>query len=570
MAKWILQDFSEQAESDNSKIHPLVAKILRSRGILQEDDIEKFIFPEYERDTGDPFLFAHMEKAVVRIDQAHKNKESVAIFGDYDADGITASAILKETFDSLGLSSMVYIPDKRSEGYGMNMEAIKMLGEKGVTLVVTVDCGITGLEEVIKGNELGIDFIITDHHHVPANVPPALAIINPHMENCGYPFSDLAGVGVAFKFAQAIFKRLMEDKYEQTKWMLDLVAIGTIADCVPLVGENRLFAKYGLMVLAKTRRVGLRELFTVGRINIDEQNIPDAKKVSFYVAPRINAAGRINHANLAYDLVISKNPIEARGFALELEESNTKRQKMTEVAVNEIKILADNMFKDKKLIFALGENFSIGIVGLVAGKIAQQYNKPTAVFQKGDTESKGSFRSIPQVNIIETIEECKEFLIKFGGHSQAAGVSVENNKLDAFFQKMNSLIEKKLEGIELGEEIVIDAKLSADQMDFSLTESLEKMEPFGEGNGEPIFLLENMRIVEKKLVGTTAKHVKFSLVPTDGSPKIFDSISFNGAEKFSGLEIGDKLELVCTIKNDEWNGNKKIQLTLLDARKIAE
>jgi single-stranded-DNA-specific exonuclease len=569
MAKWILEDNTETAEQYNSKIHPLVAKILRRRGITQDGDIEKFILPDYERDVHDPFLFASMEKAVERIAMAMANKESVAIFGDYDADGVTSSTILKETFDLLGLSSMVYIPDKRTEGYGMNMEAIKMLKEKGASLVVTVDCGITNIEEVKRGKELGMDFIITDHHHIPSQLPEALAIINPHLENSGYPFVDLAGVGVAFKFSQAIFKRLMEEKYEQTKWMLDLVAIGTIADCVPLVGENRLFAKYGLMVLAKTRREGLRELFSVGRIDINENSIPDAKKVSFYVAPRINAAGRINHANLAYDLIAATDTAEARILALDLEKNNTQRQKITETLAGEVRLLADSMFKNKKFIFAVGENFSIGIVGLVAGKIAQQYNKPTAIFQKGKSESKGSFRSIPQINIIETIEQCQDLLIKFGGHSQAAGVSVSNDKMEDFLQKMDSLIEKQLEGVELQEEILIDAKLSSVEIDFSLTQSLKRMEPFGEGNREPVFLLENMRIVEKKLVGSTSKHIKLSLVPMDGSPKIFDSISFNGAEKFSHFEIGDNIELVCMLRDDEWNGNKKIQLTLLDARKIA-
>jgi single-stranded-DNA-specific exonuclease len=568
MAKWIFKENYESVEVDDLNIHPVVAKILSSRGILKKDEIEKFILPNYERDTYDPFLFVDMEKAVARIEKAALEKEKVAIFGDYDADGVTSSAILKETFDSLGIDSIVYIPNKHNEGYGMNSKAVELLKEKGVSLIVTVDCGITSIKEVDKASTLAIDVIITDHHHVPEEIPKAFAIINPQMKNSGYPFANLAGVGVAFKFSQGIYKKLMPEKFEQTKWMLDLVAIGTIADCVPLIDENRLFAKYGLIVLSKTKRLGLKEIFAVGRIDINEGNIPDTKKVSFYIAPRINAAGRVNHADLAYKLISATNVLQAREFALELEQNNSDRQKMTETITNEVKLLAKSMFKDKKFIFAFGEHFPIGIVGLVAGKIAQQENKPTAIFQKGEGESKGSFRSIPQINIIETIEKCKDLLIKFGGHSQAAGVSIKNDKVDVFFQKMDYLIEQQLQGVDLVEEVLIDFELSSEEIGFPLTDSLKRMEPYGEGNKEPIFLIKGMRIVEKRLVGSTAKHVKFTLAPVDSGPKLFDSISFNGAEKFSFLKVDDIVELVCTIKDDEWNGNKKVQLSLIDARVI--
>ena len=307
MAKWLKKESVEIPVDFSLKLHPLVAKILLARGLKSEIELEKFITPDYQTDTHDPFLFSQMEKLVERIKQARDLREKVIIFGDYDADGITSSAILKETFSELGIEADVYIPDKRTEGYGLNLLAIDLFKVAGVKLIITVDCGITSLAETAKAKEFGIDVIITDHHHVPAQVPDAFAIINPHQEGCGYPFAELAGVGVAFKVVQAIYARLMPEKIGQTKWMLDLVSIGTIADCVPLIGENRLFVKYGLVVLSKTRRIGLLELFTVGRIAIDESAIPDTKKVSFYVAPRINAAGRINHANLAYNLIIEKD-----------------------------------------------------------------------------------------------------------------------------------------------------------------------------------------------------------------------------------------------------------------------
>ncbi|KKQ61259.1 MAG: Single-stranded-DNA-specific exonuclease RecJ [Parcubacteria group bacterium GW2011_GWC1_38_22] len=566
MAKWTLKQIKEIPSTFSLPIHLMVAKLLYSKGIESEIQIQQFIAPNYETDSHDPFAFSDMEKAVERIKVARDEKQIVAIFGDYDADGITSSAIIKATLDDLGISSFVYIPDKKSEGYSMNMAAVEMFKEKDVKLIITVDCGITSIAEVEKANALGIDVIITDHHHVPNEVPKALAIINPHAPESIYPFKDLAGVGVAFKVVQAIYKKLMPEKIEQTKWMLDLVAIGTIADCVPLVGENRLFVRYGLVVLSKTRRIGLKELFTVGRIMIDENSVPDTKKVSFYIAPRINAAGRINHANLAYNLVVENNVALARDFALELEASNTQRQKITETVVQEVRMSAENMYKDKKFIFAIGQHFPIGVVGLVAGKIVQKFNKPTAIFQKGEFESKGSFRSIPQINIIETLGQCKDLLIRFGGHSQAAGATVANEKIEEFYEKMNSLISQQLEGIDLAEEIIVDGEILAEEIDFNLVEGLEKLKPFGEGNNEPIFMMKDLIVREKKTMGSGERHIKLFLSPADGCPKIFEAISFNGYEKFAHIDCGSQVDILCNIQKDEWNGNKKIQFALIDAK----
>ncbi len=566
MAKWSFKQFDDISTTCSLQLHPLLVKLLNSRGVTLEKDISSFITPSYEMDSHDPFLFADMEKVVSRIKQAQDEKEIVAIFGDYDADGITSSAIIKETLDRLDIESFVYIPDKRLEGYGMNLAAVDKIKEKNASLIITVDCGITNIAEVAKANELGIDVIITDHHHVPDVVPAALAIINPHDQASKYPYEDLAGVGVAYKVVQAIFQKLMPDKIEQTKWMLDLVAIGTIADCVPLVGENRLFVKYGLIVLSKTRRVGLREMFMVGSIVVDETAVPDTKKVSFYIAPRINAAGRINHANLAYNLVVETDVVRARDFALELEANNTERQKITEKVVDEVRIIAQNLYKDKKFIFAVGEHFPIGVVGLVAGKISQKFNKPSAVFQKGQEVSKGSFRSIPQINIIETIGQCKELLVKFGGHAQAAGATVSNENLEKFYEKMNQLISAQLEGIELEEEIAVDGNIDANDIDFELVEGLEKLKPFGMGNEEPVFAMSKLIVREKRTLGSGEKHIKLFLSPSDGSPKIFEAVCFNGFGKFAHINLNDNVDILCNVQKDEWNGNKRIQLMLIDAK----
>ncbi|MEI7891026.1 MAG: single-stranded-DNA-specific exonuclease RecJ [bacterium] len=570
MAKWIFKELKELPESFPTELKTLVSKILFSRGFSSEKEILQFINPDYKTDSLSPFAFVDMEKVVERIGKARDEKENVIIFGDYDADGVTSSAILKETFDLLGIKSSVYIPNKQTEGYSLSGDAIDVFAGEKVSLIISVDCGITSIDEVEKANSFGIDVIITDHHHVPEKLPPAFAIINPHQINCGYQFENLAGVGVAFKVVQAVFERLMPDKIEFSKWMLDLVAIGTIADCVPLVGENRLFVKYGLVVLSKTRRTGLLEMFKVGNIVINELEIPDTKKVSFYIAPRINAAGRVNHASLSYNLVMEKNPILARDFALELEESNTHRQKITEVIVDEVKILAESKFKDKKFIFAESEHFQIGIVGLVAGKITQKYNKPTAIFQKNEKISKGSFRSIPQINIIETIGECSELLERFGGHSQAAGVSVANENLEKFCQKMDELISKKLGDTDLSQEHKIECELQAREVDFNLVEDLEKLKPFGEGNVEPIFVVRNLIVKEKRTIGSGNKHIKLFLTSENNSMQTLEAVSFNGHEKYLGIVQGDFIDLACNIQKDEWNGNRKIQLMVVDIKLSAD
>lgn len=564
MAKWKIKKEVNLDKEEKSSIHPVVLKLLFQRGIENGEQINNFLFPDYEKGLHDPFLFSQMEKAVKRVEEAREKGESVIIFGDYDADGVTASAILKEALNDFGIPSDVYIPDRQNEGYGMNLKAVEEFKKQNINLIITVDCGISNAEEIEKAKEYGIDVIVVDHHHVPLKVPQPFAIINPQMKDSGYPREMLAGVGVTFKFIKALYGKLCPQKEEQLKWLLDLVAIGTVADCVPLIGENRTMVKYGLVVLAKTRRAGLREIFNVGRILIDENNFPDSQKISFQIAPRINAAGRMDHANVAYNLIMAKDQVKARTLALELESNNQRRQKITNKIVEEVRIVANAMFKDKKLIFALEEHFPIGVAGLIAGKIAEEFNKPTMILQKGNEYSQGSLRSIPYVNIIEAVEKCGELLIKYGGHSQAAGIKIANENLEKFYAKLNSIIEKELEGKDITPEIGIDLEIFPKDVDFRLAEMLKKMEPFGEGNREPVFLMKNLIINELKLVGNGEKHLKLFLRCQDGSPKIFEAIGFRLGGKVSEFKTGDSVDAVFNLQQDEWNGNKKIQLKLVD------
>lgn len=563
---WKIKEKIESKDGEFPNLHPVILQILFERGFDDSQKINEFLFPDYEKGIFDPFLFSDMEKVIERIRVAKDKNESVVIFGDYDADGVTSSVILKETLEKIGINPIVYIPDKKLEGYGMNFKAIKEFKEKNVKLILTVDCGITNIEETEEAKRNGIDVIIIDHHHVPKKIPDALSIINPHLKYSGYPFLELAGVGVTFKVVEALYRRFLPDKIEQLKWILDLVAIGTVADCVPLTRENRAIVKFGLIVLSKTRRTGLLELFKVARLEINENNLPDARKISFQIAPRINAAGRMDHANTAFNLIKEENQIHARNLSLELEGNNQARQKATGQLVDEVKVLAENMFKDRKFIFAVGEHFPIGIVGLAAGRIADEFNKPTAILNKGETESQGSFRSIPPVNIIEAIEKCKKHLVKYGGHSQAAGVTVKNENLGIFFEELEKIIEAELEDKDISPVQEIDAEILPKDLDFELAEGIKKFEPFGEGNEEPVFLMKNLLVEDLRKVGNGEKHLKLFLKATDNTPKIFEAIGFNLTNGFSHLKRGDKIDVVFNISIDSWNGNKKIQLRLIDLK----
>ncbi|KKP79513.1 MAG: single-stranded-DNA-specific exonuclease RecJ [Candidatus Moranbacteria bacterium RIFOXYA12_FULL_35_19] len=555
------------------KYNPIILQLLKNRGLETPEEIEKYFNFDYEKDLSDPFLISGMEKAVERIKTARDNPpvggEKIAIFGDYDADGVSASALLYETLTNLGFENIIcYIPDRQLEGYGMNEKSINYLFENNVKLIITVDCGITNIKEIEEANKKGINVIITDHHHAPEILPEAYAIINPNIPNSGFVFREMAGVGVAFKLAQALYKKISPEKEDQLKWSLDLLALGTIADCVSLLGENRTLVKYGLIVLSKTKRAGFLEIFKVGRIDISEDKIPDTQKVAYQVAPRINAAGRMDHANVAYNLLIEKNPVLAREMALEVESNNQKRQKITAEIFREIQVLANNSFKDKKFIFAENPNWPVGILGLVAGKITEEFQKPSVILQRQESEFVGSLRSISEINIIEMLGKCSEFLFRFGGHSQAAGVTIKPENIEKFYEKMSQLIEEELAGKEIMPAIEVDCEIKLDDINWEFVSELKKMEPFGIGNEEPVFLAKNVVISDLKIVGNGSKHWKLSLMSDSGSPKIFDAIGFSLVEKFPDLKKDDKIEMVFNIQEDEWSGNKKIQLNLIDLKII--
>lgn len=543
----------------------VVVHILRQRGVDPKEQ-DRFFSPNYDRDLHDPFLFLDMEKVVGRIDAARKEGEKVGVFGDFDADGVTSSVIIRETLQSLGINFIVHIPHKIDEGHGLSRKAIARFSAEGVRLILTLDCGMMNHAEIAEAKALGMETIVIDHHHVPEVLPEAFAIINPKIPTDTYPFHELCGAGTSFKVATALYRRLMPERLDELKWLLDVTAIGTVADVMPLIGENRVLVKYGLIVLQKTRRPGLQEMYAVGRIPIDDRQPPTARMIAFQIAPRINAASRMAHAETAHELLATTDRVQARLLALELEGHNVARQKVSQAAAENVRAVAELRFSEEKFIIATGPEFPLGVVGLVAGKVAHELGKPTGVFQQGETTSTGSFRSIVGFNVIEALEACADLFEKFGGHEQAAGLTIRNDRMEAFIERFKAIVDDRLRHVETVPELLLDAEIHPDDLSIDLARSLSSLAPFGEGNPEPVFQMSNLEVREARMVGKDAKHWKLTLGHTSGKGT-FDAVGWSMVSKHADLKPGERLSIACQLEENSWNGRTALQLKLLDLRR---
>ncbi len=550
-------------ESKDSTYHPIIEALLQERGLLGEEERKEFLMPDYDRDTHDPFLFSQMKRVVERFGQALEKKEKLGIFGDFDADGVTSSVLMREAMLELGIDSEVYIPEKLSEGHGLNSKAVEFFKEKGASLVVTLDCGMMNHEEIALANTLGMEVIVIDHHHVPEVLPEAYAIINPKLPGETYPFRELCGAGTTFKVVQALFLHLKPEGSDQLKWLLDVVATGTVADVMPLIGENRVLVKYGLIVLSKTRRAGFQAMIETGRLPFGEGMPPTARDIGFQIAPRINAASRMAHGMLAHDLLMSKSLDSAKPLSVELEKHNTERRKISTTTADAVKKLAEEKFLDKKFIFAAHEDYPYGIVGLIAGRIANELRKPACILTKGETESRGSFRSVPEFNVIEALEECSDILVKYGGHAAAAGMTIHNDHLDTFYERFNALAEAKLATVDTDSLLMLDMPVTLEHLSPALYRDLLKFAPFGEGNLEPVFGLEKVVLDDVRFVGAGEKHLKLRIKGKNGG-KVLDAIAFNLGEKYGDLLVGQEIDIAFTLDENTWNGNTALQLKVVD------
>lgn len=563
----IMPEISDEIIKNNSGINKIILQLLYNRGLTEKKDIDLFLKPDYKAHTHSPSLFLNMENATDKIIGHIKKKDKIIIYGDYDADGVTSSAVLYDILSVFKANINVYIPDRVSEGYGLNKGAIEGFAKDGVRLIITVDGGIRNKEEVEYAVKNGIDIIITDHHVPPEdenNLPKCL-IINPLVKGENYPYKYLSGVGVAFKLAKALIlksKLSDSDKQKLEERILDLVAIGTIADCVSLFDENRVMVKRGLEILNNTKRVGLKELIKAANINSPKL---DSWNIGFQIAPRLNAAGRMDHANTALELLITKNKEEAETIARHLNNKNIERQQVTEEIVDEVSAQVEAMAHKDKIIVAVSGNkdaWNEGVIGLVAGKISDKYYLPSLIITKGEDGYKGSGRSIREFDIIGAVEECKELLDRYGGHPAACGFSLNEENLEKFREKITAIANKKLKDIELRPQIKIEAEISLDQVNEDFLKEIEEFSPFGQNNERPKFLSRNVAVFDIVNMGIDGQHIKLKL--KNNNSRIISAIGFSQAEKWKELKIGDNIDIVYYLEINEFNGRRDVQMKIID------
>ena len=537
-------------------ISELLATVLVNRNIVGEKEVELFLNPT-RNDFHDPYLMPDMRQAVDRIVKAIENKEKTMIYGDYDVDGITSITVLSRFFKERGLEVGAYIPNRLDEGYGLNKEAIKQIADEGYKLIITVDCGISGTEEVAYAYELGMEVIITDHHEPLDELPNALAIIDCKRKDNKYPFNSLAGVGVAFKLIQALGIELKLDEKEYLKF-LDIVCIGTISDIVPLVDENRVIAKLGLKLVEQTRSPGVRAL-----LNAAAYKEVNSNTVSFGIAPRINACGRMGHERDALDLFLTENIVEANKITEKLNEYNKKRQdiekKIFEEAID--KIEKENLKENNALVVG-AEDWHHGVIGIVASKITELYFKPSILICFEGEDGKGSGRSIPGFDLHAALCSSSKYLEKYGGHEMAVGLSLKKDKFDDF-KKVFEEIAKEANTEEIVPVIKIDKEINLKDITLESVKSLKLLEPFGESKKTPIFIYKNLRIDSIRAL-SEGKHLKLTL--KDGNT-IINAIGFNMGKCSEEYLIGDRVDVIGVLETNVFNGVESVQINMKDIRK---
>jgi single-stranded-DNA-specific exonuclease len=542
---------------------PLVVQLLHNREI--DDPGEARAFLAGRAALEDPFQLKGMAAAVTRLRRAIRQGERIAVYGDFDTDGVTATVLLVQALSALGARVEPYIPHRVDEGYGLNLDALRRLWKQGVRVVVTVDCGIRSFHEVEQASR-GLDLIITDHHSVSKDLPPAEAIINPKQPGCRYPFKDLAGVGLAFKLAQALFRAQGQmgqppDLAEES--LLDLVALGTVADLAPLSGENRTLVQRGLAALNEPGRMGVEALMADAGLRRGEV---DATAIGFRLGPRLNAAGRIDTAMLAYQLLISRDPLETRDLAEKLGQLNQRRQELTEqtVAVAEAQVLADD--PDARLFLAASPDFMPGIVGLAASRLTEAYYRPSVVVELGEAESRGSCRSIPEFDITAALDRCADLLIRHGGHAAAAGFSIATAQLDLLRRHLQAIAAEQLAGVELRPTLLIDAELPLEEVDWATQALLAQLEPCGIRNPQPVLISRGVQVREQRAIGGEQQHLKLTL--RDGRGVAWDAMAFRGGHLLG--QVPDRVDVAYTLGVNEWNQEKRLQLVVQDLRPATE
>ena len=548
---WIYPKYDENfiKELESYSISKNIAKILNVRNITDMTSVKKYFSDEYEEGY-DPFLMHDMQKAVDRINEAIENEEKILVYGDYDADGITSTVLLVETLISMGANVSSYIPNRFEEGYGPNKEAFTKIINSGITLIITVDNGIAGVEEVDLANELGCDVIVTDHHKIQDTIPNAYAIIHPEHPEGNYPFKKLAGVGVAFKLAHALLEIFPD-------FLLDLVAIGTIADMVSITDENRIFVKQGLELINEDPRIGLKMLLELSGIDtkIDEQT------VGFYIAPKLNSIGRMDSAKLGLSFLMAEDPVTARALAEQIEQYNIQRKQVTEEIVKDVISKIENSDKKQKNVIMVSGEYHEGVLGIVASNIVEKYQRPVFIMNEKDGILKGSARSIFDFNIYVAMNKISDLFVAFGGHTLAAGFSFEKSNFEKIEEFLDNEFEEFKQNNDLKANKNIDIVTSLEDISYQFLNSLDALKPYGMDFEKPTVLIENAMVLNKAYFGSEKQYLRLTIADEVGN---LDCITFKDSVTFDKVEKNDIIDLLCNIDKNNFNGRTKLQAHIID------
>lgn len=545
-----------EIDKDLSKFPAIIRQILYNRSITSHEAALQFFQAELPKQVQNTTLLG-LEQAVERISQAIQHQQSVVVYGDYDVDGVTATALLTLALEAVGANVRPYIPNRFDEGYGLNLEALETLSAEGTDLIITVDCGIRSPDEVAYANQLGMEMIITDHHHPGHTLPPAHTVVNPKQPGDPYPEKELAGVGLAYKIIEALVPYLEASNVNLSDY-LDLVALGTVADLAPLTGENRALVRRGLKTLKNTTRQGLMSLMMVSHVAPPRVT---AANIGYALGPRLNAAGRLDSALDALNLLLTNDVFKAGQLAQQLEMQNQERRKITKEIQETAEQIAISDEEDPWLLFAAHPDFNPGVVGLAASRLAELYYRPAVVAHQGEFETRGSCRSIDEFHITDALDQCQDLLVRHGGHAAAAGFTVENKNLPELKERLKSIAARQLQNQDLRPTLVADLEVALHHLKPELMQYLDLLEPTGYGNRQPHFISRDLMVTHKRAVGRDGSHLKLAV--TDGLVT-FDAIAFRLGHWFERLP--KKIDLLFTFELNEFNGRQSLQLNVKDLK----
>ena len=557
--------YSIQAALSHIGLTQLQVQLLANRGLREPEEIEAFLDPPTVDRYPDPELLVGMRAAVDRICLAKERGERVAVYGDFDCDGVTATALLTISLRHFGLEVEPYVPRRKEEGYGLNAEAVRELAARGCKLLITVDCGISGAHEVEEARKAKLDVIVTDHHHLPEELPAAAACINPKqfVEGCDV-YSDLAGVGVAYQLVRALVKRCGLPRGLRNSDLLGLVAIGTVADVVPLKGANRSLVMHGVAALPRHTLPGLRALLERAGLNLDRM---DTERIGFTIGPRLNAAGRMDDARVAYQLLMTEDGVEAADLSRKLEAHNRQRQARTNMIVDQAKAQARELGDDTRIVVLGDAGWDGGVIGLVANRLVEEYGRPAVVMEEGEETSRGSARSTPNFNIVEALAEVKDLLAKWGGHTAAAGFTLETRNLPEFKRRLGKLADEKLDAEQMRPTLMADAEIEMSEVHGETLDSISRLAPFGAGNPQPLFMTLGARVLDAQVMGQSGAHLKLVLASQPSGPSgEVEAIGWRMGHLLQQVRSRPRADLIFHIERDEFRGEMRLRARIRDIR----